>query len=224
MHLLYTASFQLFLRLFSFLFYLFKYVHTVYSFCFLRSNPILCLFSRETMSTRKGESTRKRAQKYQNTKAFKNDLHDKTVKTKQINNLQISNVCERCKSILEWKIKYKKFKPLKAPATCTKCSQKCVKHAYHMMCKPCADANGVCPKCGKQEELVQPQPTAAELMKLDQEMQAMLKTLPERKRRTFLRYVEKNAGHRKKSNDDSKGNYLFPLKETLLCVGCFASV
>jgi len=157
------------------------------------------------MSTRKGETARKRPQKYQNTRAFKNDLHDKTVKTKMINNLQICNVCERCKSVLEWKIKYKKFKPLKAPGTCTKCLQKCVKHAYHIMCKSCAQANGVCPKCGKQDELVEPQPSPEELMKLDQEMQAMLKTLPERKRRTFLRYVEKNSDtSKKKRKDQSK--------------------
>ncbi|KAK3908997.1 hypothetical protein KUF71_019253 [Frankliniella fusca] len=155
------------------------------------------------MSTRKGESTRKRPQKYQNTRAFKNDLHDKTVQTKALNNLQISNVCKRCKSILDWRIKYKKFKPLKAPATCTKCSQKCVKHAYHMMCKPCADKFEVCPKCGKKEELVEPQPTPEELLKLDQEMQAMLKSLPERKRRTFLRFVEKGKKKERKKNKDN---------------------
>ncbi|XP_026286513.1 uncharacterized protein C9orf85 homolog isoform X2 [Frankliniella occidentalis] len=153
------------------------------------------------MSTRKGESTRKRAQKYQNTRAFKNDLYDKTVQTKVLNNLHISNVCARCKSILDWKIKYKKFKPLKAAATCTKCSQKCVKHAYHIMCKPCADKNGVCPKCGKKEELVEPEPTPEEQLKMDQEMQAMLKSLPERKRRTFLRFMEKGT---KKDKDKKK--------------------
>lgn len=156
------------------------------------------------MSLRKGESTRKRPQKYQNTRTFKNDMHDKTPKTKFINSIQVCNVCERCKSILDWKIKYKKFKPLKFPSTCTKCSEKCVKHAYHTMCKPCASKLGVCPKCGKKEELVEPIPTPEEQLKLDLEMQAMLKTLPERKRRTFLRFVEKS---KQKHRERSEGNF-----------------
>ena len=170
------------------------------------------------MSTRKGESTRKRPQRYQNTRAFKNDLYDKTAQTKKINNLQISNVCERCKSVLEWRIKYKKFKPLKAPSTCTKCSQKTVKHAYHIMCKPCADKNEVCPKCGKHEELVEPKPTPEELLKLDQEMQAMLKTLPERKRRTFLRYLEKKSGaSKKKCQDQAEGTVVKVFLSNVFC-------
>ena len=69
------------------------------------------------------------------------------------------------------------------------------------MCKPCADKIGVCPKCGKKEELVEPVPTPEELLKADQEMQAMLKSLPERKRRTFLRYVEKQRGESKKKDN-----------------------
>ncbi|XP_034231649.1 uncharacterized protein C9orf85 homolog [Thrips palmi] len=159
------------------------------------------------MSSKRGETTRKRPQKYQNTRAYKNDLHDKTPQTKFINSIQISNVCERCKGILEWKIKYKKFKPMKFPSTCVKCLEKCVKHAYHTMCSPCANKLGVCPKCGKAEELVQPVPTAEERLKLDLEMQAMLKSLPERKRRTFLRFLEKGKKKarkdRKKSEDDA---------------------
>lgn len=158
------------------------------------------------MSTRRGETGRKRPQKYQNTRAFKNDLHDKTPKVKFINSLQISNVCARCKSILDWKIKYKKFKPIKFPTTCNKCNEKCVKHAYHTMCQPCASKLGVCPKCGKEEELVEPVPTAEERLKLDLEMQAMLKSLPERKRRTFLRFMEKSKKkNRKRSEGDVDG-------------------
>lgn len=72
------------------------------------------------MSTRRGANLRDRPQKYKNRTAFKNDLHDKTPQIKFLNSLQISEVCEHCKSVIEWKIKYKKYKPLSQPKKCTK--------------------------------------------------------------------------------------------------------
>lgn len=145
------------------------------------------------MSTQKGNTQRSRPQKYQNNFAFKNSLHDTSKKTKTINSIQVSNVCERCKQIIEWKIKYKKYKPLKAAGKCNKCEQKTVKHAYHTMCGPCAKERKVCPKCEASAELVPHAPTKEEQYKLDLEMQKMLKTLPERKRRTFIRYMNKHG-------------------------------
>ncbi|XP_008210681.1 uncharacterized protein C9orf85 homolog isoform X2 [Nasonia vitripennis] len=156
------------------------------------------------MSTQKGNTHRTRPQKHRNQFAFKNTLHDTSHKTKTINSLQIANVCERCKKILEWKIKYKKYKPLKAPGICNKCDQKTVKHAYHTMCGPCARERDVCPKCGLQNELVAPQPTKEEQLKLDNEMQSMLKTLPERKRRTFIRYMNKNTKKKRKERRENE--------------------
>lgn len=66
------------------------------------------------MSTRKGNN-KKRGQKHQNTTTFKNNLHDTSKTTKTINNLLVQGVCERCRSIIEWKKKYKKYKPLTTP-------------------------------------------------------------------------------------------------------------
>lgn len=145
------------------------------------------------MSSQRGNSQRTRPQKYQNRHVFKNDLHDKSQKTKNINSIQVANVCERCKKIIEWKIKYKKFKPLKAPAKCAKCEQKVVKHAYHIMCGTCAKERDVCPKCGFKAELIEAQPTRTEQIKLDAELQLMLRELPERKRRTFIRYMNQKG-------------------------------
>jgi hypothetical protein len=64
------------------------------------------------MSTQKGNSNRNRPQKYKNTKAFKNDLHDTSHTTKLINSLEFYGLCKRCKEIIDWKVKYKKYKPL----------------------------------------------------------------------------------------------------------------
>ena len=67
------------------------------------------------MSTQRGNVTKKKAPKHNNEYAFKNDKYDTTGKMKAINNLNISNVCQRCKDCIEWKIKYKKYKPLSVP-------------------------------------------------------------------------------------------------------------
>ena len=67
------------------------------------------------MSTRRKGDNKKKGQKYQNTVAFKNNLHDKSKTTKAINSLVVRGVCERCREIIEWKKKYKKYKPLTAP-------------------------------------------------------------------------------------------------------------
>lgn len=73
------------------------------------------------MSNRHGAgTTRSRPQKHKNTFAFKNDLHDKTPQQKKINTLNVCEVCERCKSQIEWRIKYKKYKPLSQPKTCAR--------------------------------------------------------------------------------------------------------
>lgn len=154
------------------------------------------------MSSQKGNASRSRPQKYQNRHVFKNNLHDTSHKTKFINNINVANVCERCKQIIEWKIKYKKYKPLKAPAKCIKCEQKTIKYAYHTMCGPCAKEKQVCPKCGTKAELIPAKPTTEEQIKLDTELQAMLKALPERKRRTFIRYMNKKGNSSTESNHE----------------------
>ncbi|XP_078036779.1 uncharacterized protein C9orf85 homolog [Augochlora pura] len=149
------------------------------------------------MSTQKGNSNRSRPQKYKNHTAFKNDLHDTSHKTKMINSIEVARVCERCKQIIEWKIKYKKYKPLKTPSKCIKCQQKSVRQAYHTICSPCAKENEVCSKCGSKSDIIEGKPTKQEAIKLDAELQNLLKQLPERKRRTFLRYMGQKAGNKK---------------------------
>lgn len=99
------------------------------------------------MSSQKGNATRNRPQKHQNRFAFKNNLHDTNIRTKRLNLIQINHVCPRCKDILEWKIKYKKYKPLKAAKNCNKCHNKCIKEAYHTVCQQCSSTLKICPKC-----------------------------------------------------------------------------
>lgn len=141
------------------------------------------------MSCQRGNASRSRPQRYQNQTSFKNNLYDNSQKTKLINNIEVTNVCERCKKIIEWKIKYKKYKVLKAPVKCIKCEEKTVKHSYHNICLLCAKQLEVCSKCGQKKEIVEKKASKEEQLKLDAEFRTILKTMSERKRRTFLRYM-----------------------------------
>ncbi|XP_055298622.1 uncharacterized protein C9orf85 homolog [Sitodiplosis mosellana] len=147
------------------------------------------------MSSQRGSGqTRKRAQKHKNSFAFKNDLHDKTPQMKKMNSLNVCEVCERCKAQIEWRIKYKKYKPLSQAKTCVKCGNRTVTKAYHVCCKECAKREKVCAKClksGDQVNIEPPEKTPEEQQQLKVEMDRLIKSLPERKRRTFLRYMNK---------------------------------
>ncbi|CAL1680831.1 unnamed protein product [Lasius platythorax] len=154
------------------------------------------------MSCQKGNTNRSRPQKYQNHTAFKNNLYDNSKKIKFINNIEIIDVCERCKNIIEWKIKYKKYKTLKTPMKCTKCEQKTVKHSYHNICLPCAKQNEICPKCGKKKEIVEVKPSREELIKLDEEFKTILKMIPERKQ---TKNTKNNKQHMSQLDTDTNG-------------------
>lgn len=172
------------------------------------------------MSTQRGSGpTRKRSQKHKNSFAFKNDLHDKTPQMKKINQLNVCEVCERCKAQIEWKIKYKKYKPLSQAKTCIKCGNRTVKKAYHVACKDCAKKEKICAKCLKSAEVVTiepPEPTPEEQLQLKVEMDRLIKSLPERKRRTFLRFMKKGKEVEKDGDEDgSKVNDESEVKETV---------
>ncbi|XP_073399834.1 uncharacterized protein C9orf85 homolog [Dendrobates tinctorius] len=106
------------------------------------------------MSSQRGNVQRSRPQKHRNVTVFKNDKYDSSSKTKKINCKQHDGVCQRCKDVLEWRVKFSKYKPLSQPKKCVKCLQKTVKEAYHIICKPCALQLELCAKCGKKEDLV----------------------------------------------------------------------
>ncbi|KAM9095748.1 uncharacterized protein C9orf85 homolog isoform X1 [Sarcophilus harrisii] len=108
------------------------------------------------MSSQKGNVTRTRPQRHQNAFSFKNDKFDTSIQTKRINAKLHDGVCQRCKEVLEWRVKYSKYKPLSKPKKCIKCLQKTVKDSYHTICRPCACELEVCAKCGKKEEIVIP--------------------------------------------------------------------
>ncbi|KAM8721318.1 hypothetical protein ACLKA7_007225 [Drosophila subpalustris] len=155
------------------------------------------------MSTQRGNASRTRAQKHKNRHVFKNDLHDKTPQQIRLNKMHVSTVCQRCKEVIEWKIKYKKYKPLTQAKTCARCQQRTVRKAYHVICRDCAVMDHVCAKCLKSADEVAieaPQPTPQEEQQLQVEMDRLIKSFSERKRRAFLRFMEKG---RKQETEES---------------------
>ncbi|XP_068127511.1 uncharacterized protein C9orf85 homolog [Hyperolius riggenbachi] len=108
------------------------------------------------MSSERGNVHRSRPQRHKNVTVFKNDKYGSSSKTKTLNSKSHDGVCQHCKDVLEWRVKFSKYKPLSQPKKCVKCLQKSVKDAYHIMCKPCAIQHELCAKCGKNEDIVVP--------------------------------------------------------------------
>ena len=96
------------------------------------------------MSLRKGAPT-KGGQKYQNTFAFKHNPNSKL--TKKISGIEHHGLCQRCNDKIEWRKKYRKYKPLKEAAFCNGCKQRSVRRAYHTLCDSCAGGRKICAKC-----------------------------------------------------------------------------
>ncbi|XP_071436268.1 uncharacterized protein C9orf85 homolog [Pithys albifrons albifrons] len=106
------------------------------------------------MSSQRGNVSRTRPQRHQNAWAFRNDKYDTSARRKKINAKLHDGVCQHCKDILEWRVKFSKYKLLSKPKKCVKCLLKTVKDPYHIICRPCAGKLEVCAKCGKQEILI----------------------------------------------------------------------
>jgi len=97
------------------------------------------------MSTRSG-NTAKQGQKYQNTSKFKHNKN--SLLTRKIRDTTpLDNLCKRCLDILEWKINYRKYKPLTAAAKCIKCEGRNIYKAYRQICDSCALSKKLCSKC-----------------------------------------------------------------------------
>ncbi|CAN0575597.1 unnamed protein product, partial [Ectocarpus sp. 12 AP-2014] len=48
---------------------------------------------------------------------------------------------------VEWRKRYRKYRPLRQPATCNDCHKKTITAAYHKICAPCSRERRVCPWC-----------------------------------------------------------------------------
>ncbi|ORX93054.1 hypothetical protein K493DRAFT_302945 [Basidiobolus meristosporus CBS 931.73] len=172
------------------------------------------------ISTR-GSGAKKGPQKYQNTVAYKHNKNSK--KTRAINALPISGLCQRCHDVLEWRKKFRKYKPLTTakkwysdcslsiPYTFSDilslnsvcCGQKSVKEAYHVLCNKCADDKKVCAKCQESKQIL-PSTVKDEKVLMAERLQEerLLASMSERERRSYLRKAERGEDSDEESNDD----------------------
>eukprot|EP00126_Sphaerothecum_destruens_P003527 Sdes_comp17279_c0_seq1m6476 len=134
------------------------------------------------MSSQRGNVT-KPAQKNQNDFAFRHNKGSKL--SEYIEKLPIRDVCKKCCEVIEWRKKFRKYKPLTVAKKCVKCEQKTVKSAYHIICLPCASSIHVCAKCGEEKsDIIQNDELSHDE---EQKIKQELKFLSERERRKYWR-------------------------------------
>ena len=104
------------------------------------------------MSTTRDGDQKKKGQAYQNSFKFKHNKN--SMLTRKIAKCPIDRMCKHCVEIIEWKIDFRKYKPLSAPAKCQMCDMKTIYKAYRNICDVCADAKHICAKCCEENEFV----------------------------------------------------------------------
>ncbi|KAL7530733.1 hypothetical protein ACHAWF_003497 [Thalassiosira exigua] len=80
-----------------------------------------------------------RAPKHQNSFAFRHNPNSK--KTDKILSSPNAGVCRRCHEKIEWRKKYRKYKPRTQPGKCNLCFKKNVLAAYHTICTKCTTSD-----------------------------------------------------------------------------------
>jgi hypothetical protein len=93
----------------------------------------------------RGGNDKKKGQKYQNSFSFRHNKN--SLLTRKIRECPLDNLCKRCLDKLEWRINYRKYKPLTAATKCLKCEGKNIYKAYRNLCDACALSNKLCTKC-----------------------------------------------------------------------------
>lgn len=91
-------------------------------------------------------------QKHKNRRAFA--VRDKVEHEKMKKKVRLNNLCEKCLEIIQWKIKYGKYKKMTVPKKCIKCNIKRIVANYRVICDPCSDKLKLCSKCGHDKEFV----------------------------------------------------------------------
>eukprot|EP00164_Ancoracysta_twista_P011278 GFYU01017338.1.p1 GENE.GFYU01017338.1~~GFYU01017338.1.p1 ORF type:complete len:194 (+),score=45.12 GFYU01017338.1:139-720(+) len=154
------------------------------------------------MSSQRGNVTRTRAQKNQNRDAFKHNPKSKL--SEKIKELPNVGLCGKCHEIVEWRKKYRRYKPLTQPKKCDKCHLKKVKHAYHLVCEDCVLSLLICAKCMEVKPLVSTDySTPEDRARQQAEKDLELKFMKERERRRVMRQKLKDSEDRKQRRRDA---------------------
>lgn len=157
------------------------------------------------MSTRKG-GVRSRKPAHQNKFAFRHNKSSK--KTAKISGISHNGLCRRCQDKIEWRKKFRKYKPLKQAKKCNNCQQKSITRAYHTMCRTCAGGKQVCAKCGKSRNGQEDSESASTKISAHKRklIEAHANTLRERDKRSLLRRLDQGEEIKiaKKQDDEDE--------------------
>ncbi|PRP87559.1 hypothetical protein PROFUN_04586 [Planoprotostelium fungivorum] len=166
-----------------------------------------------TMSSERG-NTKKGAQAHQNTFAWKHNPN--SAKTAKILALPNEGLCPRCTEQIEWRKRYRKYKPLTTLGRCCNCNQKNIKRAYHILCTQCARDLKVCAKCKETKKLVKEIKTKEEIEAEERLADATVKAMSERERRSFFRKLERGQlnGDEEGGANEGDANGLIVSSET----------
>ena len=98
-----------------------------------------------TRQQKRSHGKKGRVPRYMNENKFKHNTKSK--KSERIMALSHNGLCHRCHDKIEWKKKYRKYKPLKRSGKCYICEQPKVKRAYHTICDDCGKERNCCVWC-----------------------------------------------------------------------------
>jgi Uncharacterized conserved protein (DUF2039) len=136
-----------------------------------------------------GNSVRRsRPQAHQNETAFRHNKNSKKTR-KILETVNTGGLCERCAEKIEWRKKYRKYKPLSQPRKCNGCGNRTVKAAYRTLCDDCARTKRACPQCAEQKDVGPKIQTRAEEAREQEFLEGVVESLRERDRRTVYRKV-----------------------------------
>ena len=104
------------------------------------------------------------------------------------------NLCSRCYDKVEWRKKYRKYKPLTKSRKCNRCHQPKVNRAYHTLCDDCSVQDNVCAWCAtdrSEVRIVKGEMRGLPLIRPRKvRTESSLALVSERQRRTLLRKKE----------------------------------
>ena len=96
---------------------------------------------------------------------------------------------------VEWRKKYRRYKPLTTPASCAGCHQKTVRAAYHHLCDACAQSRKVCAGCMESKHIVTSAANGEKELEAKRELlEREIKGLHLRKQQRILREFDRTAG------------------------------
>eukprot|EP00127_Corallochytrium_limacisporum_P005551 Clim_evm68s207 gene=Clim_evmTU68s207 len=140
-------------------------------------------------SSAKGKNQKKSGPRYKNKRAWV--VEPNSTKAQIAQETQHTGLCKPCYDRIQWRKQYGKYKPLSAPAKCSKCLGRRITLAYHDVCTECAQKFGICEGCQKPREIFDTGEDTVAENELQQNIDTIVSTFSERERRTFMRKQEK---------------------------------